>query len=58
MEIPESNSESGDPELLSELLSHSLMLFFLPGSMYFKLENFDENEALLDDERGKDIEER
>ena len=28
----------GDPELLSEFVSHSLMLFFLLSSMYFKLE--------------------
>ena len=58
--MPESNSESGaDPEFLSESsVSHSLMLFlFFPrGSMYFKLLNFEENEDLRDDERGKDIE--
>lgn len=55
MEIPESNSESGVPELLSEL-SCSLIFFCDPGSMYFKLENLKED--LLEEDLGKDIEDR
>ena len=56
MEMPESSSESGVPEWLSELDSESLVLF-LPPIMYFRLENL-KLDRRADDERGSDIEER
>ena len=55
MEIPESSSESGVPEL-SESLSHSLMLFLWPGIMYLSVENLKEALERADEDLGKDME--